>query len=76
MSDASSDSLPPGGQRPRGDRARRARRLRLSIAAGTVGVLVVSWNAVAVLGNDGSSRLAAGPGGSIDINAPVTTRQS
>ncbi|MGD0980906.1 MAG: hypothetical protein ABR946_05415 [Solirubrobacteraceae bacterium] len=48
----------------------------MGIAAGTVGVLLVSWNAVAVLGNDGNAHLAAGPGGSIDINAPVTTRQS
>gem|GEM_PF-4343625 len=41
-----------------------------------MGVLLISWNAVAVLGNNGKARLGNGPGGSIDINAPVTTRQS
>jgi hypothetical protein len=43
-------------------------------------VLLISWNVVAVLGTDGGARasnaVGNAQGGSIDITAPVTTRQS
>lgn len=82
MAGASSPPLPPDGPWPRGDRAQRARRLRLRITAGAVALLAVSWNVVAVLGRDSNSHPLASPsagnplGGSIDVTAPVTSRQS
>lgn len=43
-------------------------------------MLLISWNAVVVLGTDGglsaSQAVGGGNGGSIDITAPVVTRQS
>jgi hypothetical protein len=45
-------------------------------------LLLVCWNAVAVLGTKGGTSALASPtvgnskGGSIDVTAPVTTRQS
>jgi hypothetical protein len=73
--------LPHGRRRDR-DRAGAARRLRRRIVVASAALLLLCWNAIAVLGTKGGAGALASPtvgnsnGGSIDITAPVTTRQS
>lgn len=56
--------------------------MRRRIAVGSVGLLLVSWNLVAVLGTDGGATALSSPsvgngtGASIDGIAPVTSQQS
>jgi hypothetical protein len=66
----------------RGARAQRTARLRRRIAVASVALVLVSWNAVDVLGTRGGATVVAssslgGPGGgSVDVVAPVVSRQS
>jgi hypothetical protein len=56
--------------------------MRRRIAVGSAALLLVCWNAIAVLGTKGGAGALASPtvgnsnGGSIDVTAPMTTRQS
>jgi hypothetical protein len=54
--------------------------LRRRVALGAAALLLVSWNAVDVLGAKGGTKALSGvsnpQGGSIDAVAPVVTRQS
>jgi hypothetical protein len=58
----------------------RASTLRRRIALASAALLLLSWNAVAVLGAKGGGKALSGlnnpSGGSIDAAAPVVTRQS
>ena len=79
MSGVSLPPLSPDVDRRGRDRKTRARLMRRRIALGSAGLLLLSWNAVAVLGDNGGSKagsLGSGNGGSIDSTAPVTTQQS
>jgi hypothetical protein len=60
--------------------AARVSTLRRRIALASAALLLLSWNAIAVLGAKGGEKALSGVnnprGGSIDVVAPVVTRQS